>query len=58
VSRPNAVSRPADERDRDAGAEPRPESSPWWPITLILGEIAEIVERRRAAEHAEEEAAA
>jgi hypothetical protein len=55
VSRPDAVFRPADERDRDAGPEPRPECSPWWPLTLILAEIAEIAERQLAAGHTTEE---
>ncbi len=34
------------ERDND------PTRSPLWPVALILGEIAERLERRRAEEHA------
>lgn len=29
-----------------------PEASPFWPIVLTLGEIAERVERRQTEEHA------
>ncbi|MDP9473185.1 MAG: hypothetical protein M3Q71_21405 [Chloroflexota bacterium] len=31
-----------------------PEASPLWGLVLVLGEIAERVERRRAEEHAPE----
>jgi hypothetical protein len=56
MSRLSGVSGSTDERDLDAGSDSRPESSPWWPITLTLAEIAEIVERRRAQEHTAEDA--
>jgi hypothetical protein len=37
----------------DAPLSPSPESSPLWGLALVLAEIAERVERRRAEEHSQ-----
>lgn len=38
-----------------SAVEVPPEASPWWPLVLILGEIAERIERHQAKEHAVDE---
>jgi hypothetical protein len=49
---------PRDITSEETGGSLPPEASPWWPITLILAEIAAVIDRRVDEEQCAERQAA